>query len=69
MAKFNWTGVIREGILKMKLAFDENVDVEEREKIMERCAEEVSHSDIYVLESQHFDKMSSLKAVIKRPRK
>ena len=69
MAKLNWAGVISKGILKMKLAFDKNVKVPERIKIMEHWAQEVSHSDINIIETQHFDTMSSIKAVIKRPSK
>jgi acyl-ACP thioesterase len=69
MANLTWAGIISKGILKMKLAFDKNVKVPERIKIMEHWAQEVSHSDINIIETQHYDTMSSIKAVIKRPSK
>ena len=65
MANLTWAGIISKGILKMKLAFDKSVNASERVKIMEHWAQEVSHSDIRVIETQHFDDMSSIKAVIK----
>jgi hypothetical protein len=69
MADLTWAGIISKGILKMKLAFDKSVKASDRVKIMEHWAQEVSHSDINVIETEHFDTMSSLKAVIKRPSK
>ena len=65
MANLTWAGIISKGILKMKLAFDKSVKVHERVKIMEHWAQEVSHSDISIIETQHFDDMSSIKAIIK----
>ena len=69
MANLTWAGIISKGILKMKLAFDKSVNASERVKIMKHWAQEVSHSDISVIETQHFDDMSSIKATIKKPSK
>ncbi|MCR5455174.1 MAG: hypothetical protein K6F33_09335 [Bacteroidales bacterium] len=64
MSKLNWTGVIRQGILKLKLSFDSNVSIPDRMKIMEKYAKGLSNSDVSIIESHHFSDGSQMRAVI-----
>jgi len=65
MANLSWAGIISKGILKMKLAFDKSVKAPDRVKIMKHWAQEVSNSDVNIIETKHFDTMSSIKAILK----
>ncbi len=66
MGKMNWTGVIRQGILKLKLAFDSDVSIPERMRIMESYAQRLSNSDFSIIESRHYADGSQMKAIINR---
>ncbi len=64
MSKVNWTGVIRKGILKLKLSFDSDVSIPDRMRIMESYAERLSNSEVRVIESHHYSDGSQMRAVI-----
>lgn len=58
------SGIIRKGFVKIKLAFGADVCETEREKILERWAETMTHSDIKIIETRHTEKMSAMIARI-----
>ena len=68
MSKLNWTGVISNGILKLKLSFDSDVSIPDRMRIMESHAERLSNSDVSIIESHHFSDGSQMRAVINSER-
>ena len=64
MSKLNWTGVISNNILKLKLSFDSSVSIPERMRIMESYAEHLSNADIKIIESHHYPDGSQMRAVL-----
>lgn len=61
------SGIIRNGVLKMKLSFKTDVDVSERKKILIQWAMGITKSEVLVLEMQHFKTMSCVVAKICHP--
>ncbi|MBO4244941.1 MAG: hypothetical protein J6V76_02940 [Bacteroidales bacterium] len=61
------SGIIREGFVKIKLAFEAEVCETERVKILEHWAETMTHSDVKVIETRHTEKMSAMIARINHP--
>ncbi|MBQ9213636.1 MAG: hypothetical protein IJ150_06830 [Bacteroidales bacterium] len=49
----------------MKIAFYKILKSPDRVKIMKHWAQEVSNSDVNIIETKHFDTMSSIKAILK----
>ncbi|MCQ2253642.1 MAG: hypothetical protein MJZ61_09345 [Bacteroidales bacterium] len=66
MNRLNWTGVISEGILKLKLAFSHDVSIPERMAIMSKYADSFSKKGVSIIESQHFEDASSIKAILNK---
>lgn len=61
----NWTGVISEGILKLRLAFDASVSIPERMRQLADYARSFTDSgDFKILKTEHYSDGSSMEAKI-----
>mgnify|MGYP006916297222 CR=1 FL=1 len=58
------SGIIRNGVLKMKLSFASDVCVSDRQKILHDWAVGMTKSEVTILEMQHYQTMSCVVAKI-----